>query len=101
MPGDTWTTSLSAEATCSSDDPGTVGGDETLEVQVLWTDDSGLTQSKQWRAVAFCQKGPVSTDLSWVFPAPYVSSGATLEIDANGDDGHGNDTWAYTYQWRS
>jgi hypothetical protein len=99
-PGDTWTTTLSAEVTCSSDDPGTIGGDETLDVQALWTDDSGLAQTKQWNAVASCQQGPGSADLSWGFPAPYISSGATLEIDVSGGGAKGSDTWTYSYQWQ-
>jgi hypothetical protein len=100
-PGDTWTTTLSADVTCSSDDPGTIGGDENLTVQPLWTDDHGLVQvTPQWNVFASCQKGSGSTDLSWVFPAPYITSGATLDIGVSGSGAKGYDTWGYHYEWQ-
>lgn len=94
-PGDTWTTTLSAQGTCSDDiDEYWV---ESLKVRAIWTEPGGYG-TKEWSVEATCQKGSGSTELSWAFPAGMA--GGTLTISATGGDDDGGDTWTYSYQWQ-
>jgi hypothetical protein len=96
-PGATWTTTLSAQASCLGDiDESWAAG---LGVAVFWTED-GVTENKQWSVSATCQKGSASTAVSWTFPT-YRGPGDKVEINVSGGDSHGGDGWTYKYEWKA
>jgi hypothetical protein len=97
-PGDTWTTALSAEGTCSFDID-EQGWAVSVSVIAIWT-EAGQKGTRDWSAGADCQKGSASTPLSWAFPVHDEFSGDKLEIAVSGGDSHGGDSWTYRYEWR-
>jgi hypothetical protein len=93
-PGETWTSTLSAQGTCSdASDPLGGGG---LTVEATWT-EGGRVTSKSSSVETSCQEGSASADLSWAFPA---HDGDNLTILAYGGEAHGEDLWTYTYTWQ-
>ena len=97
-PGATWTSTLSAQGTCSFDID-SQGWGVGVSVAALWT-AAGEKTTQQWSAGADCQKGSGSTELSWTIPVHDQYSGETFEIDISGSDENGGDSWTYIYQWK-
>jgi hypothetical protein len=94
-PGDIWTTTLSAQGSCSGDidESWAIG----VSAVILWTGHSDINHT----VAATCQKGSQSAETSLAFPAVHEGGfDDSIEIDVSGGEPHGGDYWTYKYEWR-
>ena len=106
-PGDIWTATLTAAATCSSGLRGEQFADGVFAVAKYWArgigDPDPEDTETQWRVNTYCGHEAQSTQLSWTFPAHGLDGEIVITVKASGVSGVWGvmDDWEYTYTWQS
>lgn len=103
-PGDTWTTTLSADGTCSGVSTGVpLAG---VNIKASWWEGSQQPEEHDWGVSASCGGSPGSEKLSWPFPAHIEGTcdggACAIDIFEQGNAGLGvtEDSWTYHYEWQ-
>lgn len=98
VPGDTWTTTLSAKMTCTGD----TGLSANPRLRIITPDGSGAITPDGSRGVeATCWNGPQSSPLSLVFPsAPGADEPSSFDWFLYIDGQVASGSWQYHYTWQ-